>query len=791
MATEDLDIIVEVVGEENEKDSTADLYELLDKIGVKLAESRSSAIEGRQNTGIEDEWLEDEEYYEGIDDANRSESKAWRSKPLGAPAIDTEDDAATATGSTIFLNITRPYCDAVAARIGDMVMSLDEPMFKVKPTPKAELIDLSNGNISRGVKKALDANTSTDDEYTKLETKVVDEAKDIVIAARESAKKVQNQIEDWHAESQYHANNRRLIEDAAKVGSGVLKGPIPAKTTKVVFKDGELSMVDEIKPVSRRIMYRNFYPDPGAGENIHNGNFTWERDDITSSGLHKLIGVPGYITPQIKQVISEGPREANKEFRHDMETPGLKMPHDARKSIFEIWYYYGSMKRSELMAVEFLGDSIDPSDYEDADQNEEVHVQVTMVNNRVIKATTSHLTTGEFPYDIMVWQRRIGLPWGIGVARQVRAAQRIVVGAMRHMMDNAGIAGGPMLFIDTNVVQPADGVNEVKPWKVYVAADDYQPGTNGVREAIHFIEAPMRQKELQAIIELGLKMAEDVTGLPLIMQGQTGQSTPETLGGMVMQNNNASTVLRRVIKLYDDLVTEPHTRRYYNHILMYSDDDDMKGEFNIVALGSSSLIERDMASNAMVQLGNHITNPIFKIDPKKWLNEVLKMNKLQPSKFEYDDEEWQKIVENLAAQGQTPPDNQVQVEQIRQQGAQQLAQFKAQADAEMLNIKNSATQQIKAVDTQFKMVELQTKVESEERERQLKIGIAQLGSELALQLENLKEAGQDQRKLSDIKQKLQDTVMKLQTQVKLSGTEALKPPVEPKGRAPEGQAFEK
>ncbi len=84
-----------------------------------------------------------------------------------------------------------------------------------------------------------------------------------------------------------------------------------------------------------------------------------------------------------------------------------------------------------------------------------------------------------------------------------------------------------------------------------------------------------------------------------------------------IQNNNASTVLRRVIKLYDDLVTEPHTRRYYNHILQYSEDDDMKGEFNIVALGSSALIERDMANNAMVQIGNYITNPIFKKDPQR------------------------------------------------------------------------------------------------------------------------------------------------------------------------------
>jgi hypothetical protein len=776
------------------KDTNCDkekMFDHLDSIGAKLAKTRSMAIEGRQNTGIEEEWLEDEEYYEGIDDANRNESKAWRGKPLGAsPAYDDDEDD-DQQGSTIFLNITRPYCDAVAARIGDMVMSNDDPMFNIKPTPKAELLDLAKGKVPRNIQREIEDSADSPEQAAEMTQGVVSDAEQLVVTARESARKVQTQISDWHAESQFHTHNRRLIEDAAKVGTGVLKGPIPAKTTKMVFKGGKLEMVEEIKPVSRRILYRNFYPDPAAGEDIHNGSFTWERDDITRASLQRLIGLPGYIDEQVKRVMAEGPMEAQKEFRHDSEYPGLRVTSDVHKTLYEIWYYYGTMRRRDLMTVEYLSDQIEEDDYKDKDLDDFVHVHAVMINNRVIKATVSHLSTGDFPYDLMVWQRRMGLPWGMGVARQVRPAQRIVVGAMRHMMDNAGIAGGPMLYVDTNVVQAADGETEVKPWKVYIAADDYEPGHNGVREAIQFIEAPMRQGELQAIIELGLKMAEDVTGLPLVMQGQTGPNTPETLGGMVMQNNNASTVLRRVIKLYDDLVTEPHIRRYYNHILQYADDDDMKGEFNIIALGSSSLVERDMASNAMIQLGNHILNPIFKKDPVKWLNEVLRMNKLEPSKFEYEDEQWQQIVEGLASQGQTPPDSKVEVEQMRQQGAQQMAQFKAETDAQMLQLKAQLEAGIKGPEMQLRAAEIQAKVQSDDKDREVKIGIAQLTAELDLQLAQLKEAGDDRRKLDDVKQKLQDTVMKLQTQVQLSGTQAATPAVEPRGRAPDGQSFQR
>ena len=37
-------------------------------------------------------------------------------------------------------------------------------------------------------------------------------------------------------------------------------------------------------------------------------------------------------------------------------------------------------------------------------------VIITMVNCRVIKAAINPLDSGEFPYDVMVWQRRPACP---------------------------------------------------------------------------------------------------------------------------------------------------------------------------------------------------------------------------------------------------------------------------------------------------------------------------------------------------------------------------------------------
>jgi hypothetical protein len=40
---------------------------------------------------------------------------------------------------------------------------------------------------------------------------------------------VQEQIDDYLTECQYHAELRKAIDDAARIGSAVIKGPFPVK----------------------------------------------------------------------------------------------------------------------------------------------------------------------------------------------------------------------------------------------------------------------------------------------------------------------------------------------------------------------------------------------------------------------------------------------------------------------------------------------------------------------------------------------------------------------------------
>ncbi len=731
------------------------LAEKLEQLQLTIVKSRSEAIRSRQDSGIEDEWRQDEEFYEGLDEQNAKDHKTWSSKPVGRP--DIRDRAQKNTGSTLFMNITRPYTEGAASRVGDMLIPTDDRAFGIKPTPIPSLVSLSKGEVPNDIRAAVQQEFPGNQPMQGQRLAVLQQkADDQLQKAKVAAEKAQKRIDDWHKECQFNAELRAVIDDCAKVGTGIIKGPYPVVRKKVAYKDGELIIEEEVKPASKRIDYWNFYPDSGCGEDIHSGASTWERDLISQKSLADLRGGPGYIDYQINEALKEGPTRASDKVPEQVARADHIKPD--QRHMYEIWYGYLYLNREDL---ELLG-----ADLDEADEFPMLPAAVTLVNNRVVRAELNLFETGEFPYDLMPWQPRKGMPWGRGVARQIRDCQSMLKGAIRNMMDNAGRAGGPQLVFKQGVIQPANGVAEIVPWKIWVASEEAD--IDRIENAFKFITIPMLQGDLERVVHLALRLAEITTGLPMLMQGQEGQYTPETVGGMQMLQNNSSSVLRRIARLYDDKLTEPHIRRYYTYILQYGEEDE-KGDFAIEARGSSALVERDAQNQNVVQMGEMVMQPAFGIDPKKWAREFLKAMKFDPKTLEFDDEQWQQVVANMA---EGPQDTSLQVAQLKAEAEMAKIQFKANLEQAM---------------AQFKAAEA-------DKDRHIDFIVAEMEREM----EKMKLAGEKDISLSQIEAKLAESAMKLRTQTKLAlqgpnagaAPQVTTPPMEPAPRAAPGRAFQ-
>lgn len=720
------------------------LMQKLQNLGEALESSRKEAVDGRVASGIEQVWTEDEEHFEAIDDKNRGHvTSVNASKPPGQLPPNVANNE-----SIEFPNITRPYVEAASAKLGDILQPTDGALsWKLSATPIPDLIEQAKGGLDPEVVEGLASINASEKTAMDVLQAQQDHAQALLDEAEDKAKRASKRIEDWQVQGNYHAAIREAIDDAARAGTGIVKGPVPVMQRRQMYKDGSLVVQMEIEPITKRVDFWNCFPDPAAGQNPHNGRWHWERDHFTEVQLAKLKEDPDYIGSQIDLCLQEGPATKTE----TRKTADGRVLED--KDVFEIWYYYGFATREDLAIAgvnvpEKLGT---------------VHIpaQFTMVNGRLIKGALSELDTGEFPYDYFRWQRRKNSPWGIGVGRQIRSPQRMTTAATRVMLTNAGRAAGPLLVI-RNGVKGAHGTNDLIPWGVFTVPSD-GPDGGDAQKAVQLVEIPALTDKLMTIIQFALKLAEDVTGLPLLLQGQTG-SAPETLGGQQLVDRNASGVLRRIARNFDDDITEPHLRRYYAYLLMYGEDDMEKGEFILDARGSTALVEREVLKQETQTLLQASLNPAFGIDPKKAMEQNLRANNRNPKDFQYTEQ---------------------QQEQIDKSNAQPKQDPASQAKVQVANIGASTDLQ----DMRFRAVE-------SAKDRQFQREMAQDKLQLAM----LEYAQQRGIQLDRVKADLAKTVMEMRQQDRLSSRDqaherAMKPPLptpptEPPGQAAPGKSFE-
>ena len=662
----------------------------LESISHDLLNQIKEAVEWRKRTGIEDRWRQDLAFYEGRDD-DETPSGSITKDEIESGRIVGDDDTG-GVKSRIFLNVIKPYTDNAASRVMDFISPSDDRPWEIEPTPIPELAQLTKGQIPTYIDEEIENTVNQENPDANPEEKqlAVDntrlqirrDAELIYRRADQAAQRAQRTIDDWLVESNFDAELRDCADDFCQSGTAVMKGPVPMLAKGVKLVKGRLEIFERMVPMSMRVDYMNCYPDPAGKENPHNGEFHWEKDEMTRHRLRQLAEDPHYFSEQIAKCLREGPMNladigTGDNPRGDGET---------KKRLFDVWTGYCFLGAEELNAI---GARMHEKE-EDPDEHglrsnlmrylEEIAVRAVMINGRVVQITPNPSHEGAFPYDYMVWSRRVGMPFGDGIPRLGRDPQRIIVGASRMMMNNAGVAAGPMLVIDMDKLAPEDGQWEFRAFKVWKAKGDLED----VRNAFTTIDIDMGAKDLQSIIYLGLKFMEDVTGQPVLLQGQSGEHSPDTVGGMRLLNDNASAPMRRVARLIDDRFIEPHIKRYYAYLLTHGDGrggDYSHADLRVKAKGSAALVQRDTETQNIIGLLEMSLNPAFGLDPRKVMLAVIRGMHLNSKDYVYDDKQWEQIMVELS---KPKPDSALQVAHVRAEVDQMKAELQAQIKREGL-----------------------------------------------------------------------------------------------------------
>lgn len=671
----------------------------LNALSRRLCELRNDVVKYRADSGIEQIWLDCEEAYLGIDDENRHEyvGSTWqKSTSMSGPITsNARINSSNGVKSTAFVKLTARYVDAGAAKLGEILLPIDGKAFKATASPKPEMIEMQDSNkqvmlngqpalrdpkpeeVAPPNAPAMPAAGASPEGAPQQPAPVpltyADLAQEALDKANEKAKAAETRIHDWMVQSKFPAETRKSIFDRARLGTGILKGPFPEQITRhaTVQIDGKSTYKKhvEINPSVKWVDPWNFYPDDSCGENIHDGDYVFERDMLSPRKVKELKKNSVYIAEQIDAVLAEGPQRIGMRNEKEQSLDKAKMK-DQR---YEVWYYYGMVSREEMGACKGHGMKL-------GDNGEDVSAIVTMINDRAVRATVNLLDSGRFPYHAAPWCRRIGSWAGVGVAEQVRMPQRMTNSATRALLVNAAKTAGAQIVVDKSCIEPADGKWTLTPDKIWYKAQSAT--TDDVNKAFAVFNFPNVQKEMMGIIEYGFKLAEESCSIPLVSQGQSGKTMPDTFGATALQDSNANQLLRAVGYSHDDYITEPLVSMYYEWLLLDPKvPNDEKGDWNFDCHGSAALVERAIQNSVINSLLQASLQPAYGADTYDTYAEFLRSQRLDPARFQMPRDEFDK-----RAQTPPPPDPVIEAAKIRADATLKASQSRDQVGLEKVKM---------------------------------------------------------------------------------------------------------
>jgi hypothetical protein len=659
--------------------------ERLQLFHAMLTKRRQDAIQARAASGVERRWLDDLDAYHGRDAQNRRVDIMDSARGEQIANRQTPQQGQAGKRSTVFVQLTRQKTNAAAARASDMLYPTDDKNWGIKPTPVPELMDA----LQKGMNQEYQDPTTggplqhPDPQQGGRNITYADLAAEVLADAATKAKAMEKEIDDQLTECNYNSEGRKIIQDAAMYGTGVLKGPavvnkMAKKWQKVTDpKSGKsvqmLQIQSVIKPQSYRVDPWNFYPDPSCGEDIQTGAYVFEREHLPGRELAKMGKIPTYNQWAIAQCLREGPTHIRGEGNNNDNQRagdlayGLNSSYDDTR--YEIWTYTGDVSREDLEVVGVVL----PDTTEGWLQT--FSAVIVMCNNRIIKAMLNPLETGDFPYDVFCWERVALSPFGVGIPYLMRYAQRTLNAAWRAMLDNMALSSGPQIIMNKRSVTPADGKWELTARKLWWMEDG-----DDVEKAFQSFEITSHQQDLANIIDLAQKFADEETSLPQIAQGEKG-TAPDTVGGMSILMNSANTVLRRIVKQFDDSVTRPHLRRYYDWNMQFNEKEEIKGDFEVDARGSSVLIVRDLEQQGIMNTMQMAKDPDYSIyvNKKKLFEKALEMQHVPADEVMNTPEEIAAIQQQ---QSKTPPpqDPRIEAANIKAASDQKIAAAKLEGE---------------------------------------------------------------------------------------------------------------
>ncbi|MHC4757110.1 MAG: portal protein [Planctomycetota bacterium] len=512
--------------------------------------------------------------------------------------------------SKAFLSLTRTKTKTVAAREVDLLFPANgDKNWSIHPSPIPELVPNVIEKIMLQYQEATGEMPSED-----MIRQFINE---------ESEKRSRNMEKEMHDQLnalKYRWIIRQTIFDGNLYGTGILKGPL-AKTVRSKRwlpnqETGEWITIEleKLTPYCENVSVWDVYPDMSA-KYPEDMQGVFQRYIMNRHKVQALADRPDFNGEAIKEYLRQHPngdaelktfendlwslnnKSTNRHWTNKHESAGPS--HTTRKGKYELKEYWGYLSADQLRDA---GVAI-PEEFD-----LEVAANVWLLGDIIIKANISPIEGVQLPYHFYYYDKDDTSLWGEGIPAIMRDAQSLFNASVRAMLDNAAISAGPIIEANTDLLEPDEDPKDLYPFRTFLR--DGQ-GSDAMAQAIRVYSLPSHTNEFMAMINFFMSASDEVTAIPRYMYGDTQNvgGAGKTASGLSMLMGAANVTVKDQIKNFDDGITLPFIKALYFWNMEFNPKENIKGDYEVVAKGSTSLIAREVKAESLITFMNVTNNP--------------------------------------------------------------------------------------------------------------------------------------------------------------------------------------
>ena len=558
-------------------------------LGIKL-QGMFSVAEGNRSL-IEDRWLRDLRQYRGEYDAE----VLGKLHPKRSKA---------------FLNLTRSKVKTVTSRMTDLLFPANGAKnWGIQPTPIPELTP----ELQQLIMQQIMQQTQQPPSQEEVMKGINDEA-------NRRSDSMQKEMSDQLVEIKYREIIRNCINSGGIYGTGILKGPLAKeKISKRWVSDGKGNWITveipTMLPYCEFVPVWDIYPDMSA-RHPDDARHIFQRYAMNRNQLYELGMRSDFNGDAINEYIRAYPDgdasyKTHEEMLRSMASGNIVQSNLEHEQSGGVTY-----KTGKYEVVEFWG-------YLSADEMQSIGVKIPeeklglefaaniwIVGNIIIKGILSPLKGVTFPYHFYYYEKDDTSIFGEGIPTIMRDMQVLLNASIRAMLDNAAISAGPIIEANMDLLHPSEDPTDLYPFRVFKRDG---VGLEASQKAITVHTLPSYTNEFMSMVNMFVNMTDEITSTPRYLAGSeqgTERGAGATASGLSMLMSAANITLKDQVKNFDDGITVPFIKGLYFWNMQFNPKPHIKGDFEIQAKGSSSLIAKEVRSEHLNMFLNITNNEI-------------------------------------------------------------------------------------------------------------------------------------------------------------------------------------